>query len=91
MTSNYKSDIIFLKNLEKMMEVILNHYTPLIICSNAIRTCWQSFDKSDNGGQKDKELIDRVGNKFKHSSTLELWIFLLCKNYTQDALELKSA
>ena len=53
------------------MKVTLLHYTPLTICSNAIRTCWQSFDKSDNGGEKDKELIDRVGNKFKHSSTLE--------------------
>ncbi len=53
------------------MEVQLLHYTPLIICANAIRTCWQSFDKSDNGGEKDKELIDRVGNKFKHASTLE--------------------
>ncbi|MDO9208414.1 MAG: FAD-dependent thymidylate synthase, partial [Sulfuricurvum sp.] len=39
--------------------------------SDAIRTCWQSFDKSDNGGEKDRELIDRVGNKFKHASTLE--------------------
>ena len=53
------------------MQVELLHSTPLLICSNAIRTCWQSFDKSDNGGEKDKELIDRVGNKFKHSSTLE--------------------
>lgn len=53
------------------MQVTLLHYTPLQICSDAIRTCWQSFDKSDNGGQKDKELIDRVGNKYKHSSTLE--------------------
>ncbi len=53
------------------MKVTLLHYTPLQICSNAIRTCWQSFDKSDNGGEKDRELIDRVGNKFKHSSTLE--------------------
>ena len=53
------------------MEVSLLNYTPLIICSNAIRTCWQSFDKSDNGGEKDLELIDRVGNKFKHASTLE--------------------
>lgn len=53
------------------MTVKLNHYTPLIICSNAIRTCWQSFDNSDEGGEKDKELIDRVGNKFKHASTLE--------------------
>ena len=53
------------------MTVTLLHHTPLNICSNAIRTCWQSFDKSDNGGEKDRELIDRVGNKFKHSSTLE--------------------
>ncbi len=53
------------------MEVKLLHYTPLIVCTNAIRTCWQSFDKSDNGGEKDRELIDRVGNKFKHASTLE--------------------
>lgn len=53
------------------MKVTLHHYTPLLICANAIRTCWQSFDKSDNGGDKDRELIDRVGNKFKHASTLE--------------------
>ncbi|RDU63518.1 FAD-dependent thymidylate synthase [Helicobacter sp. MIT 14-3879] len=53
------------------MNVTLLNYTPLNICSNAIRTCWQSFDKSDNGGERDLELIDRVGNKYKHSSTLE--------------------
>lgn len=53
------------------MEVSLLHYTPLQICSNAIRTCWQSFDKGDNGGEKDIALIDRVGNKLKHKSTLE--------------------
>lgn len=53
------------------MQIALLHHTPLTICSNAIRTCWQSFDKSDNGGEKDRELIDRVGNKFKHASTLE--------------------
>lgn len=57
------------------MKVTLNHYTPLIYCANAIRTCWQSFDKSDEGGQKDKELIDRVGNKFKHASTLEHLVY----------------
>ena len=49
--------------------------TSLEITAHAIRTCWQSFDKSDNGGQKDKELIDRVGNKFKHSSTLEHLVY----------------
>lgn len=53
------------------MDVKLLNFTPLWVCSNAIRTCWQSFDKGDNGGDKDKELIDRVGNKFKHASTLE--------------------
>ena len=53
------------------MEVKLLNFTPLWICSNAIRTCWQSFDKGDNGGEIDKELINRVGNKFKHASTLE--------------------
>ena len=53
------------------MHVTLMHYTPLGICSYAIRTCWQSFEKGDNGGEKDRALIDRVGNKYKHSSTLE--------------------
>ncbi|WP_200762920.1 FAD-dependent thymidylate synthase [Nitrosophilus alvini] len=57
------------------MKVTLLHYTPLEICAHAIRTCWQSFDKSDHGGEKDKELIDRVGNKFKHSSTLEHLVY----------------
>ena len=84
------------------MLVKLKHYTPLHICSDAIRKCWDSGDKSDtfncadcsgilvreeldddwicdkcdhcgsvNCGDKDKALIDRVGNKFKHGSTLE--------------------
>ena len=53
------------------MQVTLLNYTPLNICSHAIRTCWQSFEKGDNGGEKDVELIERVGNKFKHASTLE--------------------
>lgn len=53
------------------IDITLLHHTPMHICSNAIRTCWQSFDKGDCGGEKDIELIDRVGNKFKHASTLE--------------------
>ncbi|WDL74864.1 FAD-dependent thymidylate synthase [Helicobacter winghamensis] len=53
------------------MQIELLSHTELNICSHAIRTCWQSFEKGDNGGEKDKELIDRVGNKFKHASTLE--------------------
>jgi thymidylate synthase (FAD) len=53
------------------MNVELLQHSSLAICATAIRTCWQSFDKSDNGGEKDKDLINRVGNKFKHASTLE--------------------
>ena len=63
------------------MKVELLHNTPLWICSQAIRTCWDSHDKSDtitpahmedgyglSCGDKDKELIQRVGNKYKHES-----------------------
>jgi len=57
------------------MQVSLKHYTPLDVCAHAIRTCWQSFDKSDDGGEKDKALIDRVGNKYKHASTLEHLVY----------------
>jgi len=53
------------------MVVEVLYITPLHVCSHAIRTCWQSFDKGDNGGPKDRILVNRVGNKFKHSSTLE--------------------
>jgi len=53
------------------MKVELLQHSSIEVCAHAIRTCWQSFDKSDEGGEKDKELINRVGNKFKHSSTLE--------------------
>lgn len=57
------------------MKVTLLHYTPLKVCSHAIRTCWQSFNKGDSGGTKDTELIERVGNKLKHKSTLEHLVF----------------
>lgn len=58
-------------------EVILKHATPLWVCSSSIRTCWDSGDKSDtintndDIGPKDRKLIYRVGNKNRHSSTLE--------------------
>jgi len=57
------------------MKVTLLQHTPLEVCAHAIRTCWQSFNKSDCGGEKDKELIDRVGNRYKHSSTLEHLVY----------------
>lgn len=57
------------------MQVTLLHNTPLDVCAHAIRTCWQSFDKSDEGGERDRALIDRVGNKYKHASTLEHLVY----------------
>ncbi|MDR2639037.1 MAG: FAD-dependent thymidylate synthase [Helicobacteraceae bacterium] len=53
------------------MQITLLQSSDLAVCSRAIRVCWQSQDKSDNGGERDRELIDRVGNKNKHASTLE--------------------
>jgi thymidylate synthase (FAD) len=60
--------IYLYSNRGEDMKVELIHYTPLLVCSRAIRRCWASEGKSDNGGEKDKELIYRIGNKFKHES-----------------------
>jgi len=57
------------------MRVELLHSTPLWVCARAIRKCWASEGRSDAGGDKDKELIDRVGNKHKHASTLEHLVY----------------
>jgi thymidylate synthase (FAD) len=57
------------------MKITLLHHSPLEVCAQAIRTCWQSFDKSDHGGEKDQALIERVGNKYKHASTLEHLVY----------------
>lgn len=57
------------------MNITLEHYTPLHVASKAIRSCWASHDKSDSKdgecGELDKKLIHRVGNQYKHASTLE--------------------
>lgn len=61
------------------MQVTLKHNTPLVNCSDAIRQCHNNLHLSDTErgitpsdiGPKDRALIDRVGNKMKHSSTLE--------------------
>ena len=55
--------------------VTLLHHSPLLVCAKAIRKCWASEALSDNGGDKDRKLIDRVGNKNKHSSTLEHLVY----------------
>lgn len=76
------------------MRVSLLYNTPLWVCARAIRTCWNSHDKSDSFltnqgnideelcnsnyryiGEKDKELIARVGNKNKHKSVLEHLVY----------------
>lgn len=53
----------------------LLNYTPLTLSSNAIRQSHDNQNLSDSMGDligdKDRALIDRVGNKMKHSSTLE--------------------
>lgn len=57
------------------MQVELLFNSPLWVASKAIRKCWASEDKSDHGGEKDKELIHRIGNKNKHKSTLEHLVY----------------
>lgn len=59
----------------KNIKVNLLHHTPLDVCMKAIRTCWDSFDKSDNMGEKDLKLIERVGLKNKHESVLEHLVY----------------
>jgi len=54
--------------------------TPLNVVAHGIRTCWQSFGKSDNGGSNDLILIDRIGNKYKHASTLEHIIIVMASD-----------
>jgi len=57
------------------MPARLMHHTPLPVCSHAIRTCYQSFELSDEGGPKDQALINKVGNIYKHASTLEHLVY----------------
>lgn len=63
-----------------MLSVTLLNHVPLWVCAHAVRTCWESHGMSDTTaamavhdecGPKDRALIDKVGNKFKHASTLE--------------------
>ncbi len=79
--------MVEISGMETQCEVRLIHNTPLWVSADAARTCWQSQDKSDSCmvqtdneygiffekqcGPDDKKLIDRIGNKFKHASTLE--------------------
>ena len=57
------------------MTVNLLHSTPLAYVAHGMRMSHNNHDKSDSNdatiGPKDLALIDRVGNKLKHASTLE--------------------
>lgn len=60
------------------MNVTLLFYTPLSLCVNAGRTCWQSYEKggcypspTDEITEIDQEFLDRILNKNKHGSVAE--------------------
>ena len=67
------------------MQVEFMNATPLHIVAKAIRECYNSHDKSDTTynyetnevelGEKDRELINKVGRLFKHESVLEHLVF----------------
>ncbi|MBR6612211.1 MAG: FAD-dependent thymidylate synthase [Campylobacter sp.] len=52
------------------MKVELLHFTPIMIAIKAIRTCYNSCDKSDELGEKDIKLLQSIV-KNKHLSTIE--------------------
>jgi len=63
---------------ESQMQTELIFYTPLSVATQAIRTCWQSFEKggcytkpTDNLVDSDIALIERIVKKYKHESTIE--------------------
>lgn len=61
------------------INVELLNYTPINIVIDAIRTCWDSGNRSDSVenhlGKNDLNLLDRIINKYKHESTLEHIVF----------------
>ena len=52
------------------MRVELLHFTPIMIAVQAIRTCYNSCDKSDDLGEKDIKLIKSIIAN-NHTSTIE--------------------
>lgn len=56
-------------------KVKLLSYTPLEVINTAIRTCWDSHDKSDNLGEKDLDLMKRVLLQYRHDSCGEHCVF----------------
>lgn len=74
------------------MTVDLLHYTPLNLAANAIRMSHDNHHLSDSiegtndCGPKDRALIERVGNKLKHKSTLEQLVYTFDINHVSRAL-----
>jgi len=66
------------KYLSHPKVVLLDYINPTVSVT-ATRTCWGSLDKMDSKddelGPKDRELLDRVGNKYRHGSVLEHLVF----------------
>lgn len=56
-------------------EVYLLDSTSLCTCIKGIRTCYDSFKKSDNGGEVDQALVHKVSNVYKHSSVIEHLVY----------------
>lgn len=52
------------------MKVELLHFTPIMIAVQAIRTCYNSCDKSDDLGEKDIKLLKSIIAN-SHTSTIE--------------------
>lgn len=55
--------------------------TPLSVVARAIRKCYSTESKSDNGGEKDLALIKRVGVQSKHYSVLRHCIIAVNENF----------
>jgi len=57
------------------MKVTLQEYFSLKTISDATRNCWSSEEQGDNGGSKDKSLIERVGLGKKHLGIFEHGVY----------------
>lgn len=62
---------------DKYRQIARHNYSPITSSAIAIRECYNTHSKSDNGGKKDKSLIERIGVSMRHSSTLEHLNFLV--------------
>ena len=74
-----------MKSGKGSIKVSLLHHTPLWVAARATRTAWDSHGISDTKdgviGSVDKELLNRIGNKYKHRSIFaHITIQFICEN-----------